>query len=123
MERNTQVVAVCGSLAADSVTRVAPREVLTAAQAEGAQSVYTDLREYDLPALKHFRAVLGALDAWPLPFDAATPDAHGQVSDDTLVDERPRDRVHQFGRELVQYAGVAGYPASSDPPASNLHAD
>ncbi len=193
MERNTQVVAVCGSLAADSVTRVALREVLTAAKAEGARSVHIDLREYDLPAfdadnqdagdapdlrrhlreadavvlgtpmyhgsyssalktaldysgfdefedttvgllavsggsfptpaLEHLRAVVRALDAWPLPLDVAIPDAHGQVSDDSLVDDTLRDRVDQLGRELVQYAGVAGYPASSDPPASNLHAD
>jgi NAD(P)H-dependent FMN reductase len=49
MTRNTEVVAVCGSLAADSVTRVGLREVLATARAEGAQTTLVDLREYDLP--------------------------------------------------------------------------
>jgi NAD(P)H-dependent FMN reductase len=50
MTRDTQVVAVCGSLAADSVTRVTLRETLRAAQDAGAQTTLVDLREYDLPA-------------------------------------------------------------------------
>jgi NAD(P)H-dependent FMN reductase len=50
MTRNTQVVAVCGSLAADSVTRVALQEMLRAARDEGARTTLVDLREYDLPA-------------------------------------------------------------------------
>jgi NAD(P)H-dependent FMN reductase len=49
MTRNIQVVAVCGSLASDSVTRVALREALQAAQTAGAQTTLVDLREYDLP--------------------------------------------------------------------------
>jgi NAD(P)H-dependent FMN reductase len=49
MTHETQIVAVCGSLAADSVTRVALQEALTAAQAAGAQTTLVDLREYDLP--------------------------------------------------------------------------
>lgn len=49
MTRDTQVVAVCGSLSADSVTRVALREALTAAQSAGAQPTLVDLREYELP--------------------------------------------------------------------------
>ena len=48
MTRNIQVVAVCGSLASDSVTRVALREALQAAQTAGAQTTLVDLREYDL---------------------------------------------------------------------------
>jgi NAD(P)H-dependent FMN reductase len=50
MTRDTQVVAVCGSLAADSVTRVALGETLWAAQDAGAQTTLVDLRAYDLPA-------------------------------------------------------------------------
>ena len=193
MERNTQVVAVCGSLAADSVTRVALRDVLTAAEAEGAQSTHIDLREYDLPvfdadnqdagdapelrrrlreadavvlgtpmyhgsyssplktaldysgfdefedttvgvlavsggsfpapALDHLRAAVRALDAWPLPLDVAIPDSHEQVSDDTLVDDALRDRVHQLGAELVQYAEVAQHPAIAEPTTPHPHAD
>lgn len=49
MTRNTAVVAVCGSLAADSVTRVALQETLAAARADGAQTTLIDLREYHLP--------------------------------------------------------------------------
>jgi len=49
MSQDTQIVAVCGSLAADSVTRVALRETLQAAQAAGAQTTLVDLREYDFP--------------------------------------------------------------------------
>jgi NAD(P)H-dependent FMN reductase len=49
MTRDIQVVAVCGSLAADSVTRVALRETLTAAETAGAATELLDLREFDLP--------------------------------------------------------------------------
>lgn len=49
MTRNIEVVAVCGSLAAESVTRVALREALQAAQTEGAQTTLVDLREFTLP--------------------------------------------------------------------------
>lgn len=49
MTRNTEVVAVCGSLAADSVTRIALQETLAAAQTEDAQTTLIDLREYHLP--------------------------------------------------------------------------
>jgi len=192
MTRNTQVVAVCGSLAADSVTRVALREALTAAQTAGAQTTLVDLREYDLPtfdaddqdagdapelrqrlrwadavvlgtpmyhgsfgsplktaldysgfdefedttvgvlavsggsfptpALDHLRSVVRALDAWPLPLDVAIPDSREQVADGALVDGSLRDRVHRLGTELVQYAGVAQYPAAG-PTAAKPHAD
>lgn len=49
MTENTQIAAVCGSLATESVTRVALREVLAAAEAAGAETTLVDLREYDLP--------------------------------------------------------------------------
>lgn len=49
MPRNTTVVAICGSLAENSVTRVALREVLTAARATGAETTLVDLRDYELP--------------------------------------------------------------------------
>lgn len=58
MTRNTHVVAVSGSLAEDSGTRVALREALSAAEREGARTTLLDLREYDLPT-----------------FDADDPDA------------------------------------------------
>ncbi|WP_251329850.1 NADPH-dependent FMN reductase [Haloplanus pelagicus] len=47
--RPTQVVAVCGSLATDSVTRVALQEALSAAEAADARTSLVDLREYHLP--------------------------------------------------------------------------
>lgn len=49
MTQNTTVVAICGSLAEDSVTRVALREVLEAATVAGAATTLVDLRDYDLP--------------------------------------------------------------------------
>jgi NAD(P)H-dependent FMN reductase len=58
MTRKTEVVAVCGSLAADSVTRVVLEETLAAARAAGAQTTRIDLREFALPT-----------------FDADNPDA------------------------------------------------
>jgi NAD(P)H-dependent FMN reductase len=86
MTRDTQVVAVCGSLAAESVTRVALRETLQAAQAAGAQTTLVDLREYDLPAFDadnqdagdapELRAQLRQADAIVL----GTPMYHGSFS-------------------------------------------
>lgn len=49
MTRTLQVVAVSGSLAADSVTRIALREALQAAETAGAQTTLVDLREVTLP--------------------------------------------------------------------------
>ncbi len=86
MTRDTQVVAVCGSLAADSVTRVALRETLQAAQAAGAQTTLVDLREYDLPTFDadnqdagdapELRAQLRQADSIAL----GTPMYHGSFS-------------------------------------------
>lgn len=193
MPRDTQVVAVCGSLAADSVTRVALRETLQAARAAGARTTLTDLREYALPtfdaddqdagdapelraqlrqadaivlgtpmyhgsfssplktvldyggfdefedttvgllavsggsfprtALEHLRSVTRALDAWPLPLDVAIPGSHEQVVDDELVEESLRERVRRLGTELVEYADVAQYPATTATCHAQPHAD
>lgn len=49
MTRQPHIVAICGSLADDSATRVALRDALTAASAAGARTTLIDLREYDLP--------------------------------------------------------------------------
>ena len=193
MTRDIHVVAVCGSLAAESVTRVALREVLTAAEHAGAETTLVDLREYEFPtfdaddqdagdapalraqlraadaialgtpmyhgsfssplktaldysgfdefeettvgllavsggafptpALEHLRAVVRALDAWPLPLDVAVPNSHEQVADGTLADEALSDRAARLGTELVEYANVAQYPAIATRPSSKLHAD
>ncbi|AFK18271.1 NADPH-dependent oxidoreductase [Haloferax mediterranei ATCC 33500] len=45
------VVALCGSLRDQSKTRIALREVLTAANDAGASTELVDLRDYELPAL------------------------------------------------------------------------
>ena len=50
MPDTPHVVAVCGSLRDESVTRVALRTALDAAADEGAETNLLDLREYDLPA-------------------------------------------------------------------------
>lgn len=86
MPRNTTVVAVCGSLAADSVTRVALREALSAAKTAGARTTLVDLREYDLPSFDaddrdagdapELRRELRAADAILL----GTPMYHGSFS-------------------------------------------
>ena len=86
MTRNTTVVAICGSLAEDSVTRDALREVLSAAATAGAETSLVDLRDYDLPTFDaddqdagdapKLRAELRAADAIAL----GTPMYHGTVS-------------------------------------------
>ncbi|SDJ63242.1 NAD(P)H-dependent FMN reductase [Halovenus aranensis] len=47
--RETQLVAICGSLRGDSATRVALAHTLAAAEEAQAQTTMVDLREYDLP--------------------------------------------------------------------------
>jgi NAD(P)H-dependent FMN reductase len=193
MTRNTEVVAVCGSLAAESVTRVALQETLGAARADGAETTLIDLREYHLPtfnsdrqdagdaqelrrrlraadaivlgtpmyhgsfssplktaldysgfdefedktvglvavsggsfptpALEHLRAVMRALDAWPLPLDVAIPNSGTQVEDGTLVDEAIRGRIQRLGTELVEYAHVADHPSAEQTASNHLQAD
>jgi NAD(P)H-dependent FMN reductase len=58
MIRNPHVVAICGSLRAESKTRVALETALSAAADRGAKTTLVDLRTYDLP-----------------PFDADATDA------------------------------------------------
>lgn len=86
MTQNTTVVAICGSLAEDSVTRVALHEVLRAAADAGAETALVDLRDYDLPTFDadtqdagdapKLRRQLGAADAIVL----GTPMYHGSFS-------------------------------------------
>jgi NAD(P)H-dependent FMN reductase len=184
MTRPTTLVALSGSLADDSVTRVALDEALAAADAAGARTTLLDLRTYDLPpfdadhqdagdapalrgqlrqadavllgtpmyhgsyssglktaldysgfdefedttvgllavsggafpraALDHLRAVVLALDAWPLPLDVAIPDASTQVTNGAFADDSIRDRLTRLGTDLVEYAAVADYPSVAD---------
>jgi NAD(P)H-dependent FMN reductase len=86
MTQNVTVVAICGSLAEESVTRVALREVLTAAADAGAETTLVDLRDYDLPTFDandqdagdapKLRQQLRAADATVL----GTPMYHGSFS-------------------------------------------
>jgi NAD(P)H-dependent FMN reductase len=50
MPDTPRVVAICGSLRDESVTRVALETALDAADEEGAETDLLDLREYELPA-------------------------------------------------------------------------
>lgn len=86
MTQNTTVVAICGSLAEDSVTRVALREVLSAAAGAGAETSLVEIRDYDLPTFDvddqdagdapKLRAQLQGADAIVL----GTPMYHGTIS-------------------------------------------
>ncbi|RDI72709.1 NADPH-dependent FMN reductase [Halopelagius longus] len=71
-------------------------------------------------ALVHLRTVSRTLRAWTLPTEVAIPDSHSVVTDDGIADPRIAERTRRLGRELVEYAGVANYPAavgrSSAPP-------
>ena len=66
-------------------------------------------------ALDHLRTVARALDAWVLPHQAAIPDSHAQFADGELSDPDLRARIETLGAELVRYAGVASYPAETEP--------
>ncbi len=50
MTNQPHVVAICGSLRDESVTRVALETALDAAEEDGGETDLLDLREYDLPA-------------------------------------------------------------------------
>lgn len=86
MTRKTTVAAICGSLAEDSVTRVALDEALSAASVAGAETTLVDLRNYHLPTFDaddqdagdapKLRAELRTADAVVL----GTPMYHGTIS-------------------------------------------
>ena len=113
MSRDTQAVAVCGSLAADSVTRVALRETLRAARSAGAQTTLVDLREYTLPTFDAddqdacdapaLRATLRNADAVVL----GTPMYHGSFSSalKTALDYSGFDEFEETTVGLLAVAG------------------
>ena len=113
MERTTHVVAVCGSLAEESTTRVALEEVLTAAATANAETTLVDLREYDLPTFDadnqdagdapELRRQLRTADAIVL----GTPMYHGTFSSPlkTALDYSGFD---EFEGTTVGLLGVAG---------------
>jgi len=113
MEQTIHVVAVCGSLAEDSVTRVALNETLTAAATANAQTTLIDLREYDLPAFDadnqdagdapELRRQLRTADAVVL----GTPMYHGTFSS-PLKAALDYSGFDEFEDTTVGLLGVAG---------------
>ncbi|SDE93767.1 NADPH-dependent FMN reductase [Halorientalis regularis] len=63
MTENTHVVAICGSQADDSVTRVAAERTLDAARSAGATTDLLDLRQWDLPTFDPDRPDAGEASA------------------------------------------------------------
>lgn len=115
MNEQKRVVGVCGSLREESTTRVALRETLAAAQAEGASTELVDLREYYLPPLgwdggwkdagdaPTFRAAIDRADGVVL----GTPIYHGSYGSPlkTALDYSGRD---EFAGKTVGLVAVAG---------------
>ncbi|WP_424017368.1 NADPH-dependent FMN reductase [Halorientalis pallida] len=63
MTENAHVVAICGSQADDSVTRVAAERTLDAARSAGATTDLLDLRQWDLPTFDSDRPDAGEASA------------------------------------------------------------
>jgi NAD(P)H-dependent FMN reductase len=64
-------------------------------------------------ALVHLRTVSRTLRAWTLPTEVAIPESHSFVTENGIRDSELADRTRRLGTELVEYAGVAGYPESN----------
>lgn len=114
------VVAICGSLRAQSKTRVAVTTALAAAEEAGAATTLLDLRRYDLPPYNYEEADAGDAATLKEIVDDAdsiilgTPNYHGSVSGvlKNALDYLGRD---QFEGETVGLLEVAGgeYPGSA----------
>ncbi|WP_232685992.1 NADPH-dependent FMN reductase [Halobacterium zhouii] len=65
---------------------------------------------FPITALDHLRAVMRALDAWVLPYQAAIPNASSHVSNGEITDEKLEDRVATLGERVVQYANIEPDP-------------
>jgi NAD(P)H-dependent FMN reductase len=61
-------------------------------------------------ALDYLRAVMRALDAWVLPYQAAIPNASSHVSDGEIAEEKLEDRVATLGERVVQYSHIEPDP-------------
>lgn len=122
MTQNTHVVAVFGSLATDSVTRIALQEVLAASQEAGAQTSFVDLREYNLPVFDadnqdagdapELREQLRNADAIVL----GTPMYHGSYSSPikTALDYSGFDEFEETTVGLLAVAGGSFPKAALD---------
>ena len=108
-----RVVGLCGSLRAESRTRIALREVLGAAREGGARTDLLDLRSYDLPSLygpapdpddeAALRAAVERADGVVL----ATPNYHGSYSG-ALKDALDHLGREELGGTTVGLLEVAG---------------
>ena len=65
---------------------------------------------FPITALDHLRAVMRALDAWVLPYQAAVPNASSHVSDGELSNEKLEDRVATLGERVVRYSNIEPDP-------------
>jgi NAD(P)H-dependent FMN reductase len=65
---------------------------------------------FPITALDHLRAVMRALDAWVLPYQAAIPNASSHVSDGEIAEEKLEDRVATLGERVVQYSHIEPDP-------------
>ena len=77
-------------------------------------------------ALVHLRQVSRTLRAWTLPTQVAIPDSHSTISYEGIEDGDLAERTRRLGREAVDYAGVATYPAvaeRSDNPVTDCETD
>lgn len=117
MQRDTHVVAVCGSLSDDSGTRIALQTALDAARDAGASAELVDLREYDLPPRDgddrdrgdgpELRETIAAADAVVL----GTPMYHGSYAAPlkNALDYCGRDELGGKAVGLLSVAG-GGFP-------------
>lgn len=115
MDEQRHIVAICGSMRDQSVTRTALQEALNAASEAGASTTLVDLREYDLPAYGSVKEGRDAGDAPALrkAVDAAdgiilgTPIYHGSYSSPlkAALDYCGRDEFRDKTVGLVATAG------------------
>lgn len=73
---------------------------------------------FPTPALEHLRSVARALGAWVVPHQVAIPNANSAVQDGHLTDDALRERVETLGTNVVEYAGVDEFPATTVDPAA-----
>lgn len=87
---DVHVVALCGSLRAESYTRIALEHVLDAAGAAGASTELLDLREFEPPVFDADRDRADAGDAATIAASVRRPTASSSVRRSTTVRTRRR---------------------------------
>jgi NAD(P)H-dependent FMN reductase len=73
---------------------------------------------FPVTALDHLRSVCRAVNAWPLPYQAAVPNASSKFEDGEFVDDDIRERVETLGARVVQYSDVELDPDSFEAEAN-----